>query len=418
MRDSPNSIWMLSEQFIRLSTNLLVSVAIARIFGPEEWGYYSFIISIQFLVISLTKMGLDTVSVKEFSENTENLRIALGTVFRIMIFLSFVSFALLMLIVLLFEQNQTIKIGILIICSSVFFVPFFTLDYFYQSQRKAVISSIAKTLVLLISSGLKIYFAIFYQDLNYIFLCFIIEYLLLSLILSLSFISTNISLANFFKFFDFQLSKKLLLIASPIIISIFFNFILTRFDQFMIRYFLNFEELGIYSAGLKIYESWMVFPIILSLSVLPVLTRERKINIKKYKLSFVRFMKIGLWSCIIFSLVISIFSDQIINLLFGSNYMDASGVLSILVWASIFSCMSSFSDRYFLIEKLQRKILSRAIFATILNVALNLVLIPNYGIAGAAYATLIALFTSRFLVDFFDAETNELIKLKIKALKF
>ena len=184
----------------------------------------------------------------------------------------------------------------------------------------------------------------------------------------------------------------------------------------MIRYFLDFEELGIYSAALKIYESWMVFPIVLSLSILPVLTRERKLDLKKYKTSFVRFMRIGLWSCIIFAFTVSLLSEQIINLLFGIDYMRASGVLSVLVWASIFSCMSTFSDRYFLVEKQQKKILNRAIIATALNILLNMILIPKYGINGAAYATLIALIISRFFVDFFDKESRELAKFKIKAI--
>jgi len=416
LKDSPNSIWMLSEQSIRLILNLIVSVVIARSYGPEEWGYYSFIISIQFLIISIAKMGLDTVSIKEFSENKNNLKIALGTVFRIIMILSFIAFSILSLAVLLFEQNEIVQVGILIICLSVFFAPIYTLDYFYQSQKKAKISSVAKAFVILISTGLKIYFSIFSYDLNYIFLSFVIEYLLLSIILAISLLKTNATLVNFFRYFDLKLAKNLLIIASPIIISIFFNFLLTRFDQFMIRYFLDFEDLGIYSAALKIYESWMVFPIILSLSILPILTKERKSDFFKYKTLFVRFMRIGLWSCIAFALIVSLLSEEIINLLFGEVYFDASAVLSILVWASIFSCMSTFSDRYFLIEKQQGKILSRAIIATLLNIILNILLIPELGINGAAYATLIALIISRFTIDFFDKDAKELFKFKLKAL--
>ncbi len=80
--------------------------------------------------------------------------------------------------------------------------------------------------------------------------------------------------------------------------------------------------------------------------------------------------------------------------------------------------MSSFSDRYFLIEGKQKKILQRASIALVLNILLNLILIPNYGIVGASIATLISLIIARFLFDLLDQDTIELFNFKIKALLF
>ena len=417
LQTSPNTLWMIIEQILRFISNFSVAIAITRNFTVDEWGIYSYIFSIFFLILSLSKMGMDTVAINEMSKS-KNLSNLMGTTSKLMFLISSLCYLLVALFAIFIEKDQTIQSGILLISLSIFFVPFYVIDYFYQSEVKAFISSSLKSIVQIFIVLFRIFIAIFYQDLVLIFLTFILEYLLISILLFSALSFTNSNLNKFVYSFDFSLAKKLIHISWPIVLSISLTFLLTRFDQFMIRYFLGFEELGYYSAAHKIYESWLTFPIIFSLSILPVLTKEREKNKDSYKILFVNFLKIGLYLSILLSILISIFSAEIITLVFGHEYIKSSNVLIVLFWASIFSCMSSFSDRYFLIEGKQKKILQRASIALTLNIFLNLIFIPNYGIIGASLATLISLIFARFLFDLLDPDTKELFNFKIKALLF
>ena len=414
---SPNTIWMIVEQLLRFVSNFSVAIAITRNFSVDEWGIYSYVFSILFLILSLSKMGMDTVAINEMSKS-KNLAVMMGTASKLMFLISSLCYILVGLFAIFIEKDQVIQSGILLISLSIFFVPFYVIDYFYQSEVKAFISSSLKSIIQIFIAILRIFLAIFYQDLGLIFLTFILEYLLIAIFLFLALLTTNSNLNKFIYYFDFSVAKRLFHISWPIVLSVSLTFLLTRFDQFMIRYYLGFEELGYYSAAHKIYESWLTFPIIFSLSVLPILVKEREKNIKDYQNLFVNFLKIGLYLSIFLSILISMFSTEIITLIFGSDYSKSSNVLVILFWASIFSCMSSFSDRYFLIEGKQKKILQRASIALVLNILLNLILIPNYGIVGASIATLISLIIARFLFDLLDQDTIELFNFKIKALLF
>ena len=68
------------------------------------------------------------------------------------------------------------------------------------------------------------------------------------------------------------------------------------------------------------------------------------------------------------------------------------------------------------VERMEKKIALRTALAALLNVGLNFVLIPMYGIKGAAIATLACTFFAYYLMDWFDRDLRDLLKIKHDAL--
>ena len=174
MQRSPNTLWMIFEQILRFISNFSVAIAITRNFSVDEWGIYSYIFSILFLILSLSKMGMDTVAINEMSKS-KNLSILMGTSSKLMLLISSLCYLLVALFAIFIEKDQAIQSGILLISLAIFFVPFYVIDYFYQSEVKAFISSSLKSLIQIFIASLRIFLAIFYQDLGLIFLTFILE---------------------------------------------------------------------------------------------------------------------------------------------------------------------------------------------------------------------------------------------------
>ena len=55
--------------------------------------------------------------------------------------------------------------------------------------------------------------------------------------------------------------------------------------------------------------------------------------------------------------------------------------------------------------------MTRTLIALVINFLLNLFLIPIYGIEGAAIATLISMFVAHYLLNYFDKELLQLVKI-------
>ena len=71
-------------------------------------------------------------------------------------------------------------------------------------------------------------------------------------------------------------------------------------------------------------------------------------------------------------------------------------------------------SKYLTSENLTKKSFYRTLLGAIINVILNLMLIPKYSISGAAAATLIGQFTANYIYDVFDKDLYDQLKMKTK----
>jgi PST family polysaccharide transporter len=91
-------------------------------------------------------------------------------------------------------------------------------------------------------------------------------------------------------------------------------------------------------------------------------------------------------------------------------------ILSIHIWASIFVFMGLVQSPWNIAEGLTKLYLKRTIVGAIINVVLNLLLIPIYSGIGAAIATVISYGFSSFVLNAFDVRTRKLFFIQAKAL--
>jgi O-antigen/teichoic acid export membrane protein len=153
---------------------------------------------------------------------------------------------------------------------------------------------------------------------------------------------------------------------------------------------LGEKELGIYSSAVKISEAWYFVPMIISSSVFPSILRVRKKSKELYLRRIQMLYDFFTWFTIGVALIVTFLSPYIINILYGSEYAMASTVLSIHIWAGVFVFLGVVNGNYLVSENLTKIIFGRTLVGMILNIILNIFFIPNYGIYGAAFATLLS----------------------------
>ena len=95
------------------------------------------------------------------------------------------------------------------------------------------------------------------------------------------------------------------------------------------------------------------------------------------------------------------------------EYAAAAPILVIHTWASIFVFMGVAGTQWLVMENLQIFSLEKTLLGALSNIGLNLILIPEYGAVGAAYATLISYAISSLISDLLRAKTRPMFIMKL-----
>ena len=107
-------------------------------------------------------------------------------------------------------------------------------------------------------------------------------------------------------------------------------------------------------------------------------------------------------------------SEHIIDILVGQEYIAAASVLSIAIFAGIFTNIGLINNKYFTAENRQKDILYRSLLGVSVNIMLNIVLIKKYGIHGAAIATISAQISTSLIYTYLKKDSRILFFMFLK----
>ena len=405
---------MFAEQLLRMVAGLLVGIWVARYLGPEQFGVFSYAIAFASLFSSIAKLGLDGIVVRDLVREPDQRDLYLGTAFWLKLGGAFVMLGAVALATQLTSSDRTTNLYILIIASGAIFQSFEVVAFYFQSRVLSKFVSICKMTQLLISSLLKLYFILTGADL----ICFVLVTLVdqMTLALSLYMAYRYQKLGGFYRHFDMTIVKQFLRDSWPLIFSGLVIMIYMRIDQIMIKEMLGEREVGLYSAAVRISELWYFIPSIITSSLFPSIINAKKISEKLYYTRLQRLYTLMVWLAIAIALPVTFWSDWLVILLYGEAYREAGFVLMIHIWAGVFVFLGVASESWLISENLQRISFYRAFLGAGINVILNFVLIPIYGLIGAAIATVIAQAMAVFVFDSLSKKTRIVFFMKLNTL--
>ena len=189
-----------------------------------------------------------------------------------------------------------------------------------------------------------------------------------------------------------------------------------KIDQIMIKEILNTEAVGQYAAATRMSEAWYFIPMVISSSLFPAIINSKEKSEELYNSRLQKLFDLMVWMAIAIALPMTFFSDWLVELLYGNQYGEAGGVLSVHIWAVLFVFLGVASGKWYINENFQKLSFWRTFYGMIINVILNFILIPKYGIIGAAFATLISQAMAAYFFDAFNKETRIMFFMKTKTL--
>lgn len=395
---------------------LLVGIWVARFLGPAQFGVFSYAIAFAALFGSLATLGLDSIVIRDLVRNAARLDLYMGTVFWLKVLGAMSMLAAMLLAIRLTSNDSTTNLYIFIIGSGTLFQSFEVIDFYFQSQVLSKFVSYCRLTQLLISSLLKLYFILVEAELIWFVVVSLIDQLALAVALYVAYRyrQTGVSLWQF----DVNTAKLLLRESWPLVISGLVVTIYMRIDQIMIKEMLGDEQVGLYSAAVRLSEGWYFVPVILTNSLFPAVVRAKEINPKLYQMRLQRLYTFVVWMAIAFALPMTFLSDWLVVLLYGEAFRAAGPVLMVHVWAGVFVALGVASSSWFVSENLQRLAFYRTLLGAAINVGLNLLLIPTFGMLGAAIATIISQSMAAFFFDLFTRRTRMVFFMKLRTLGF
>jgi O-antigen/teichoic acid export membrane protein len=407
-----NIFWLIFDQFARVLLAIIVGSWTARYLGKSDFGQLSFALSYLTMFQIITGLGLDSVAVRELVTKRDIAAKLLGTIFYLRLTTGIINWVISILMALLiYGLSDDIYIIITIAGASLVFQSFSTIELWFQSNNKSFKIVLPKLVSTFITNSVKIYFIVNKFSIYYFAILFSFEFLLSGCFLYFSYLKYKVTQKwNF----DLVNAKVLLIDSWPFLISAVSIYLYTRVDSFIIKKYLGSSELGLYTAAITISSILPMIPMILFNVINPIIAKIKYENEATYNLYLQKAFQLFTYGGIIFSLIIFIFAPLIVNILYGNEYLESAAILRIHVFTNIF-IYSGIAQNFWIINENKGKVnLYKTSVGVFCSFVLNIILIPRYGILGAAYSAVIVQLISSVLINLFVAP--KIFKLQFTSL--
>ncbi len=384
-----NTGWMFGAQIFSMVLSFFATIIIARRLGPGNFGQLSYALSFISIFSVLATLGIDSILYRELIKYPEKKKEYLGSALMIKLMAGFITAILVCIFAIFFAQDDVSKILIVILSGTFIFNAFQIINFEFQSQVKSKYPSIISSIVNFVINALEV--TVILSGKGVIYLAFVTLFgSVLYAMLYWFFYEKKIEGKLFSWKFDGAIAKKLLIDSWPLIFTGAFCLIYARIDQVLIKNMLGAKPVGIYSVAVILAEVWGFVPTILVSSLFPAIINAKKTSEELYHARLKKLSYLLLALAIGISFVMTILSPFLIHLIYGPAFMGASVILQIYIWALVGTFLSTLTDTYLIAGNNRKVLVFRTFIPMIINVTLNILWIPRYGIIGSAYATLIS----------------------------
>ncbi|MCB9987704.1 MAG: flippase [Rhodospirillales bacterium] len=402
-----NVSWLLGDKILRYSISLVVVVWTARYLGPSNNGVLAYAISFTSLFGALVSFGMGTIAVTDINKNPEKENAILGTALAVMSAGAIITLALQSIIIFQLRPGDSLMHTlVLVIGISYLFRPLHSaVSIYYQAKPEYKPIVVTSNVAFIVTSLLKVLALANSSSLQVLAAISSFEAILLCLLLTVYYQRTT----NGFKQWgiDKNIFSNYLRQGLPLFISTLSSDVYMRIDLVMVGDLHSNYEAGIYSIAVTMVQIWYFLPVVVYNSIFPDLIRLEKSNHELFLQKLQKFYNyMGILSYAI-CIPVALFSGYIISLLFGAAYKDSGLILSILIWGAALVNFGMPRNAYMFSKGYYTLHLKITITGGIMNILLNLLLIPQMGALGATIATLITYFYTNIVSNFFYKQIKE-----------
>lgn len=411
-----NAGWIVGEQIVQMLISLIVGVITARYLGPSNYGTLNYTASFVSFCTSVATLGMEGVVIKKIISNpdAEGAYVGSGIVFRLISsLLCTVSIAV---VVFLLNPNDTLKLTLVLLQSlQLIFQAFYLIDSWFQRYLRSKYVSIAKIVACLVVSAYKVFLLVSGKSVVWFALSNSLTYFVTAvMLLTLYFKQGGPKLR-----FSFRLGKEVVGESYHFVISGLMTAIYGQMDKIMIGKMLTDTDVGLYTTATAICSMWIFVPMAIINSFRPsIMASKQSGDELLYEKRLKQLYSAIIWLCISVACVVCLLAPFVIRILYGEAYLGAVTALRIAIWFEVFSMIGTARGIWILCENKNKYVKYYLAIGAAVNLVLNYLLIPAYGINGAALATLVTQVVTSLVAPTFFRETRRHTLIVIKAFLF
>ena len=415
-RVAKNAGWLIGGKVLQMLISFFVGVLTTRFLGPSNYGLINYGTTYINFFLPLCTLGLNSIMVREIINHPKQEGSVIGTALTMRLAASTLAMILINLIVSVVDAGETLtRLVVFLTSFSVIFNSFEILNYWFQSRLESKISAIANLIAFIVFSVYRITLIATGKGVEYFAFATSIDYICIAVILFYAFRkSTDQKLT-----FNLNLGKDMLSRSYHFILPSIMVAVYGQTDKFMLKHMIDSTEIGYYSTAQTICTLWCFVLTAIIDSMYPSIMEANKdanehqfqhLNILLYRIVF--YVSMGV------SAIICIFAPLIVSILYGPQYSPTVMPLRIVTWYTAFSYLGVAREAWIVGKNRQQFLKYIYISAAISNVILNLLLIPRWGSAGAAIASLLAEVLTSVVIPFFIPGMRENAILMLNAIFF
>lgn len=414
-----NGTWMLMERMLSMVMAIVVSVWVARYLGPREFGVLSYAVAFVALFTPLAALGINNILVKELIMDRARERVLLGSALIARFLGTGAAIAICVASIYMVQggeggADKRLLWAVVALSIATAFNALDVAGLWLQSKqvvralmlwKMGVTLTAAAARIVAITSGAEVFAFVWIAA---------AETLLIDIV----------NLCAYFGFrerpqrwsSDRATMASLFAKSWPLILSSIAASIYLKIDQVMLAQMVGVTESGVYAVAARMSEVWYFIPQLLAAAVFPSLLRTKLVSDALYAQRMQICLAAFALTATGIAVVVTIFAGTIVHTLFGPQYAAAAAILQIHIWGGVFIFQRAVASKWMIAENLfVFSFVSHGVGA-VLNVVLNLALIPRWGALGSAVATVISYAGASYLFTFCDRRTWPMARMMTETL--
>ncbi len=412
-RTVKNAGWIVGGRLANKILAFVVGVFTARYLGPDNFGLINYAAAYTAFFASLCNLGINSIIIKDFSDNPHEEGEALGTTLVLRAISSFLSALMIVGIVSIVDKNEPLTILVAALSSiGLLFQIFDAFSQWFQYRLKSKYYAVATVIAYIAVSVYKIILLITGKSVAWFALATSVDYIVIAILLLLAYKKNNGPKLSF----SMQKAKQLLAASSGFIVSGLMISIYAYTDKFMLKQMLDEAAAGYYSLAFSLSTFWEFILVAVMDSMYPSIIDSYNVDRERFDRKNRQLYAMVIYISLTASILICIFGRLIVQVLYGAEYLPTVQPLRIVVWYTTFSYLGAARNAWVVSENKQKYLKYLYAAAAIINVVLNLVLIPLWGASGAALASLVTQISTTVILPAFIPALRPNARLMVEAL--
>lgn len=409
-----NASWLICGRIVHVILSFVIGLLTARYLGPDNYGLINYATAYSTFFTAFCTLGINSVIVKNFIDHPSEEGETIGTTLVLRLISSLLSLCTIVGIVSIVDCNEPVTLAVVALyCMGLVFNVFDTFNYWFQSKLQSKYYAIATIISYVAASAYRVVLLIQGKSVQWFAVANSIDYCIVALLLFVFYkINHGPKLS-----FSMKKSKELLSVSYSYIVSGLMIAIYGATDKLMLKQMLDEASVGYYSLACSISTMWVFVLSAIIDSLKPTIMRYHNENKLLYEKTNRKLYAIIFYLSFLASLFIVIIAPLFISIVYGKDYLPAVTPLRIVVWYVAFSYLGVARDIWIVCERKQKKLKYLYVGSAVLNVLLNLLMIPTLGVNGAALSTLITQFSTIFLFPLIIKDYRPNVRLMLEAIK-